>query len=317
LTKHDPHQNLRWLTHEFSSISLEELNGKAEMLSRIDNKYVVQARELKAALPELAQKFDVLEIERKRAFTYDTRYFDDAGRSAYYEHHQGLRKGFKVRIRRYADAGLCFLEVKVKGQRGMTEKYRLPHDPDDIARLSEPARVFARETYARQYGKPFRYDLHRVLDIRYKRITLVAKSGGERMTVDTDLQFWSGDKSCNVGTGVFIVETKSRLGRGDGDKCLRRANVRLTKRCSKYCIGMATMGQVTRFNRFLPAMRKLNLQGIRAADAHEMHACAAQDNSDFGPNNDHTFAAGAMAPSSLPLRARQGENTSAGKLQRR
>lgn len=316
MTQHDLNLNLKWLTDEFAPITLAELNSKSAMLSRIDNKYVVQAEELKLALPELAKKFDVLDIEKQRAFTYDTRYFDDAERSAYYEHHQGLRKGFKVRIRRYADAGLCFLEVKVKGKRGMTEKFRLPYDPKEISKLSQSAKDFACETYSRQYGKPFCYDLRRVLDIRYKRITLVAKTGGERMTVDTELQFWSDEKYHNVGSGIFIVETKSKLGRGNADKCLRHAKVRLTKRCSKYCIGMATLGQVSRFNRFLPAMKKLNLSGTRAPIRAELERKTASLLSDIGSAQLHTFAAKNAAAISVSHGEVLAENINAGQPQR-
>lgn len=293
MTRHDPHLNLGWLTHSFAPISLEDLNAKAEMLSRIDNKYVVKANELQRAIPELEKEFDVLDINQQRAFTYDTRYFDDAQRSAYYEHHQGLRKGFKVRIRRYVDTDLCFLEVKVKGKRGMTEKYRLPYDVSQIEDLTDDARNFARETYSNQYGKPFRYDLRRVLDIRYKRVTLVAKTGGERMTIDTDLQFRSAGKFLNVGSDVFIVETKSQLGRGYADRCLRRVNVRLTKRCSKYCIGMATLGEVTRYNRFIPAMKKLDVSGVKSARPADKSTSLRDlfpQSPDFSPTPTPTFS---------------------------
>ena len=261
MNMYDPDLNLGWLVHSFAPVTLDQLNAKAEMLSRIDNKYVVRRDALHRAIPDLVRHFDVLDIDHKRAFTYDTRYFDDPQRSAYYEHHQGLRKGFKVRIRRYVDAGLCFLEVKVKGKRGMTVKHRKEQDVRDIETLSDDAYHFARSTYTGHYGKPFEYNLKRVLDIRYKRITLVAKDGGERMTIDTDLQFRTGGKFLSVGTDVFIVETKSRLGRGYADKCLRQVNARPTKRCSKYCVGMAVMGEVSRYNRFLPTMKKLGLVG--------------------------------------------------------
>ncbi len=261
MNMYDPDLNLDWLVHSFAPVTLDQLNAKAEMLSRIDNKYVIRRDALHRVIPDLVRYFDVLDIKRKRAFTYDTRYFDDPQRSAYYEHHQGLRKGFKVRIRRYVDAGLCFLEVKVKGKRGMTVKHRKEQDAHRIETLSDEAYHFARSTYTGHYGKPFEYDLKRVLDIRYKRITLVARDGGERMTIDTDLQFWTGGKHLSVGTDVFIVETKSKLGRGYADKCLRQVQARPTKRCSKYCVGMAVMGEVTRYNRFLPTMKKLGLVG--------------------------------------------------------
>lgn len=259
MTLYSPNIDLGWLLHGFAPISLAGLNAKAEMLARIDNKYVVSRQALQHLIPDLSAQFDILEINQRRVFTYDTRYFDDANHSAYYHHHQGLRKRFKVRIRRYSDAGLSFLEVKVKGKRGMTQKHRMPHDPTPVDYLSPAAKDFASATYADHYGKPFHHDLHRVLDMRYKRITLVAKAGGERMTIDTDLQFSASGQTVRVGTGIFIIEAKSALGRGFADKTLRRAGQRPIQNCSKYCVGMAALGKVRRHNRFLPSMRQLGL----------------------------------------------------------
>lgn len=253
------HSNIDQFTSSFSPISLEQLNATAEMMARIDNKYVVQSDDLLALIPKLSESFDILDIEDQRAFTYDTRYFDDAICSAYYEHHQGRRRGFKVRARQYVDAGLCFLEVKVKGRRGQTEKYRMPYDTDALVGLTPEAADFAKTTYSRQYDKPFLYDLGPSLDVRYQRITLVAKAGGERMTIDTDLSFQSKDFAVATGTRVFIVETKSANGRGLADKLLRAQGERPTKRCSKYCLGMAVTGRVSKYNRFLPTLRKLGL----------------------------------------------------------
>jgi hypothetical protein len=257
--------DLGWLTEPFNPITLDGLNEKAEMMSRIDNKYVIQAADLKRLVPAFTKDFDVLDIKDQRTFTYDTRYFDDAGHSAYFEHHQGIRKGFKVRVRRYVEAGLCFLEVKVKGQRGMTEKYRMPYDPSCLNGLTSEARDFAQTTYSAKYDKPFGYQLRPSLDIRYKRITLVAKSGGERMTIDTDLRFTTTDHTMATGTSVFIVETKSANGRGVADVLLRTAGERPARRCSKYCVGLAAMGQVSRYNRFLPTLRQLGLTTPRPA----------------------------------------------------
>ncbi len=140
MTFHNPNfprtAKLGWLLNSFEPITLDGLNEKAEMLSRIDNKYVVRTPALRKVMAEISGQFEILDINSCRAFQYVTRYFDDPQRSAYYEHHQGLRKGFKVRVRRYADAGLCFLEVKVKGKRGRTVKHRLPYDPKDLGNLN-------------------------------------------------------------------------------------------------------------------------------------------------------------------------------------
>jgi hypothetical protein len=261
-----------WLLDGFAPVSLDDLNRKAEMLARIDNKYVVRREALQPIMAELSDDFEILEIDRCRAFTYRTRYFDDERRSAYYEHHQGLRKGFKVRVRRYEDTGLCFLEVKVKGKRGQTVKNRLPYDARQLDGLSRQALDFVRSTYSDHYGKPFVYDLRPALDLRYRRITLVAKDGRERMTIDTGLAFRGGHVSVDVGQDVFIVETKSELGRGVADSTFRRAGQRSTKKCSKYCIGMALTGQIERWNRFLPTMRKL---GVAKGEQRIAEECPA------------------------------------------
>jgi hypothetical protein len=248
-----------WLTAPFAPITLGALNEKAEMMSRIDNKYVVSRDALQRLIPELTEIFDVLDIKDQRSFTYATRYFDNPGHDAYYQHHQGVRQRMKVRLRRYLDADLCFLEVKVKGPRDMTEKFRMPYDPRDLNGLTREAHDFARATYSRQYDKSFQGNLKPTLDMRYRRITLVARAGGERMTIDTDLQFTAQGTTFLTGPDVFILETKSENGRGIADRLLRAACQRPVKRCSKYCIGLAVTGQVARYNRFLPTFRRLGL----------------------------------------------------------
>jgi hypothetical protein len=151
----------------------------------------------------------------------------------------------------------------------------LPYDPEQIHTLIAEGLDFAQTTYFAHYGKSFEYDLKRALDLQYKRITLVAKSGGERMTIDTDLQFRLDDKSIRVKSAIFIVETKSKLGRGIADLSFRNAHERPTKRCSKYCIGMAALGQVSKWNRFIPAMRKMNLiEGLALAQDVEVATAA-------------------------------------------
>ena len=58
---------------------------------------------------------------------------------------------------------------------------------------------------------------------------------------------------------MFILETKSARGNGIADKILRAEHLHPTKSCSKYCVGMAALGLVSRHNRFLPALRRLQL----------------------------------------------------------
>jgi hypothetical protein len=250
----------------FRPISLAALNAKAAMLERLDNKYVLRADVLHAALPALAERFDMLEIDGRRAFTYETCYFDDAERRSYFDHHQGRRQRMKVRVRKYSDAGLCFVEVKLKDKRGVTVKKRLPYELCNYGRLDRRARAHIEQSYRALYAQPFGRPLEATLEMSYQRFTLVARDGGERMTIDSRIRFRADAQERATDDDVFIVETKSANGNGIADKILRALHQHPVNGCSKYCVGMSLTGAVDKRNRFLPALRKLG-----ALDPHDVH----------------------------------------------
>jgi len=252
-----------WLTAAFDPIGLDQLNAKAAMLERLDNKYVVRAPVLQQAMAGLVQHFDVLEIDGLRTFTYDTCYFDDEQLHCYLDHHQGRRKRCKVRVRHYTDAGLCFVEVKLKDKRGVTVKKRLKTQPSLYGMLDLAAREHIDRSYRNLYGDPFPLELQRVMEMRYRRTTLVAREGGERMTIDGGIEFLRGGRVRRTDADVFIVETKSANGNGLADRILRQLHQHPTNSCSKYCVGMAALDLVPRHNKFLPALRKLNAMPLR------------------------------------------------------
>ncbi len=249
----------------FAPISLEALNAKAAMLERLDNKYVVRGAVLHEAVAELALRFDVLQIDGRREFLYRTCYFDDAERRSFYDHHQGRRQRMKVRVRHYVDGALCFVEVKLKDKRGITVKKRMPCAPSQYGRLDAQALAHVEKCHAALYGRPFGRPLARVLDMRYRRMTLVARDGGERMTIDTGIRFDAHGTERGTDDDVFVVEAKSANGNGVADSILRRLHQHPTNGCSKYCVGMSVTGSVERFNRFLPALRKLGVLPEAAA----------------------------------------------------
>lgn len=154
------------LTRAFAPIGLAALNAKAEMLDRLDHKYVVQAPVLAAAAGELAALFDVLEIDSRRSFTYDTCYFDDPELRSYHDHHQGRRQRIKVRVRLYVEAALCYVEVKLKDKRGSTVKKRMPYDPAPFGTLDHAALAHVEGAHQAMYGRPFGRPLAPVLRMR-------------------------------------------------------------------------------------------------------------------------------------------------------
>lgn len=250
----------------FAPISLEALNGKAAMLERLDNKYIVPAARFRPAFDAFASIFDVLEIDGKRSFTYATRYFDDHDQRGYYDHHQGRRKRCKVRVRDYVDAGFSYLEVKLKDRRSITVKKRLRLD-GPLHDLDQDCMDFVETCHRDLYGTRFGRPLRPVIGMEYERMTLVAREGGERMTIDTRLRFAAGSQARDVAEDIFIVETKSARGNGIADKIMRRFHLQPTGRCSKYCVGMAALGQVRQRNRFLPALKRLRLVDYAGAHA--------------------------------------------------
>ena len=254
-----------WLMDPFQPITLAQLNGKAAMLNRLDNKYIVRAEVLRQALPRLAEHFDILEINGKRDFTYLTCYFDDRAFTSYLEHHNGRRQRCKVRIRKYADMRQCFIEVKLKDKRGITVKKRQDHPYEKYGELDARAEAFVRATYDDFYGRKFELELRPLLEISYQRVSLVARNGGERMTIDFGLSFAGVDRAHAIDETIAIVETKSSNGNGIADKFLRELHQHPTKRCSKYCIGAATLGLVGKHNNFLPVLRKVDAVPARAA----------------------------------------------------
>jgi hypothetical protein len=228
------------------------------MLTRLDNKYIVPSHRLQPAIAAFADLFDVLEIKGKRAFSYSTRYFDDAEKRGYYDHLQRRRKRCKVRVRDYLDAGFSYLEIKLKEKRSTTVKHRLSV-LNLLPELDHACATFVDDRYRDCYDASFTKQLDPAMIVDYERITLVAKEGGERMTIDTGLAFRAPGAERLAPPYMFIVETKSARGNGIADKIMRANHIQPTKHASKYCIGMAATGQVTRRNNFLAALRRLEL----------------------------------------------------------
>ena len=251
--------NIEKSLQQFQPISLDQLNGKAGMMERLDNKYVIREADLLHALGDFADLFDVLEIAAQRMFTYVTQYFDDENLCSYHDHQRGRRKRCKVRVRSYNDSDFCYLEVKMKDKRGITVKKRIRHNTTGSSQLDGPAMRFVRDTYETLYREPFRHSLDPAISMKYQRMTLVAKQGGERMTIDGAISLQATGTSLSVPDNILILESKSARGNGVADKILRRLHQHPVPRCSKYCVGMAALGQVGKFNSFLPALRRLEI----------------------------------------------------------
>jgi hypothetical protein len=246
---------------QFDRIDLGTLNARADMMTRRDRKYVLTSGQLAGLQSALADHFDVLEIAGNRRFGYHSWYFDTPCLRSFRDHAQGRRRRAKIRTRAYLDSGLAYVEVKHKGARGQTVKSRLPYHPGTLGLLDAAALGHVGTTLGAAYGPWDMPPLSAVLWNGYTRITLVAREGRERMTIDGALVFRDGWTERCADPDCFVLETKSEFGRGLADRLLRGQGLHPVGSCSKYCTGLAALGRTDRHNRFLPAMTRLGLAG--------------------------------------------------------
>lgn len=234
----------------FGGLSLDELDRRASLLDRMENKYLIRSGQFGAVLRDLPGAFDVLVIGGRAVFTYETIYFDTADFQAYHEHLQGKRRRFKIRTRRYVDSELVYLEVKLKGARGRTVKKRMRCSLDDHGRVSSEGTRFVRKTFESVYGERFEAPYFPRLGMLYRRLTLVGTAAPERVTVDFGFQFaGAGGARAVAPEDVVIVEVKSERGRGVADQVMRDHQVRGGS-CSKYCVGLNLIRPNLRHNQF-------------------------------------------------------------------
>nr|WP_246405428.1 polyphosphate polymerase domain-containing protein [Nocardiopsis algeriensis] len=247
---------------DLAPLSLEEVNERAALITRSCRKYLFPAD----LLPELfTGQFGVLEIEGLRSFRYSSTYLDTPCLQTFRDHRQGRRLRFKARVRTYLDTGTRMFEVKAKGARGLTEKVRTAYDgpPDQLV----PAmRRFLEDTLA-GYGisPPGPLVASAVTD--YRRTTIVALSGEERVTVDTDLVGRRGGRSVRMRPDTVLLEVKTRGGLTPTERRLHRHGFREV-RFSKYTTTVAALEPGMRGNPWHRAMAA-HLDRPRADDLVE------------------------------------------------
>lgn len=238
----------------FAPIGLDELIGRASLLTRVDRKYLLPA----AALPDLLRRLTgtarVLEIDGRREFGYHSDYFDTPDLASYLAAAHRRRRRFKVRVRTYLDTGGRYVEVKTRGPRGTTVKDRAQYTGDP-RHLGADA---LEHTGAVLSGARIPCDAARLrpaLTTRYTRSTLYLTATGGRVTVDADLT-WTlpGGAGLRVPDRV-IVETKATGGACEADRLLWALGHRPCP-MSKYGTGLAALRPDLPANRWLPTLRR-------------------------------------------------------------
>lgn len=245
------------LTARFTPISLAELERRAALQTRTDNKYILDLETFARVGHELVRDYLALEIDGRRVSVYDTVYFDTPSLLSFSQHRQGRRRRFKCRTRLYGNGGPCFFEVKLKNGRDETVKRRTPIALSDHGLFTERMRAFLDGELQRAYGCPAPARLHPTVRSLYARLTLVGGESVERVTCDLALGFSAGgaDRK-HIRRGRVLLETKSEHGNGQADRVLRRLGERPVGPCSKYCVGVALARPELACNAFRRILRR-------------------------------------------------------------
>ncbi|MFG1702730.1 polyphosphate polymerase domain-containing protein [Nonomuraea sp. M3C6] len=225
-----------------------------ELMSRVDNKYLVTASTMARLARELGDRFDVLEIEGRRQFRYSSTYFDTPELLTFHQHRQDRRRRFKLRSRTYLDSGGRWLELKLNGARGHTDKHRIPYDDAPAQTLTREALDFVRDTLLSELRLIAPETLGPVLSTDYKRVTLIDRSGMARLTCDTGLLCRDGLRTAPARRDLVLLESKSADGKAVVDKVLRGLGVRPVT-VSKYCLAVAALREL-RANRWHPVLQR-------------------------------------------------------------
>ena len=259
------------IVETFTPITLEETIDRASLQRRVDTKYVTDDVTVANLLEGLADSFQVLEIQGRRIFRYRSEYLDSPGRDAYRAHLQGRRRRYKCRVRHYVDSDERHVEVKLKGSRGETVKYRAPYgNEQSVGDCAD----FLATCVADAYGLRIDHRLRPVLEVEYRRITLVSLTSPERVTLDNGLRFvdTATQRSRFLRDAQWIVETKSARGQGLADARLREAHVHPVS-VSKYVLGVALTDPGVRVNDYAGLIRGLEVSALE--EDHSRHVTAA------------------------------------------
>jgi hypothetical protein len=236
-------EQLDRLLREFPPVSLAEVDARAELLRRTDTKYVLDPDRFAALLSELAGDHEVLEIDRRRRFAYESVYFDSEDLRCFSDHVRGCAPRFKARTRLYVDTGQCNFEVKLKREDGETEKRQVDHSPQAAGEMDGEAERCLMEALRDARIDPPPRPLEASLRTCFNRITLVPREGHERTTCDLHLCLVRPDgSSARIREGMVVVETKSEHGGGPVDQRLERMGAE-TVSFSKYRTGIALLGE--------------------------------------------------------------------------
>ncbi len=230
-------KTLETLLSDLPGASLEEVAVAAQLMTRVDRKYVIRLDDdglnlIASIVDEVGRKHKAAaqEIDGVRTGEYRSIYFDTLGNLSFLTAVTGHPYRWKVRTREYLTSGHSFVEVKYRDGGESTSKVRVPAEDE--------ATEFVAKTL-RDVGAGDVGPLQPALTTRYHRGTILLPEEESRVTIDVSLSATSfGGDRLDYGN-VAVIETKTPTSKGSKvDRLLFDAGLRPT-RFSKYATSRA------------------------------------------------------------------------------
>jgi hypothetical protein len=249
---------IKELLDPFEPITLQEMD-RVKLMNRMDTKFAFRFSELNTLLPLLTLNYRVLTIEGTNTPHYESLYFDDERFSFFRDHHNGKGDRFKVRIRKYVESNLFFLEIKHK-IKGRTDKKRIVTDQFNEVLPESDLAFVQKELQANKNLVPTMWN-------SFQRITLVSKTENERLTLDFNILFEKDGVKKSFNQLVIAELKQEDLNRNSVFYQLMKEQRIRPYRLSKYCLGSVEIygEDKLKFNRFkkkLLYLKKINHDAI-------------------------------------------------------
>jgi VTC domain len=196
-------------------------------------------------MPDLRDKYYVLEIENYRIMSYRSLYFDTTDFSFYMNHHNGKPNRYKVRYRHYLSTDTLFFEIKVR-QKSKTSKERILIEEDANWEQNVPTEFFkAQRPLEKRVIEP-------KLEVWCQRVTLVGRESSERLTIDLNLSYRMPNGTSEVSfSKAVILELKYAEKKTIFMPIAHQRHLR-GRRFSKYSVGCGFMYPDLKSNMFKP-----------------------------------------------------------------
>lgn len=230
-----------WLSR-FTPVSLAEMDAVA-LTNRIDTKYVIPQWQLPSILQALTGSYHVLDIDGKREHPYETLYFDTTDFRLYLDHHNGRGNRYKLRLRKYGNSAVSFMELKRKTNTGRTVKSR-KKTTHFGPQLSPDQLTFFRQTTG-EPGASWQFSSRNC----FQRITLVSMTPPERLTLDVQLTFNDQAQTFSFPE-LVIAEVKQGSKAASAFITLMKSLHIPPFSISKYCLGVAHLHPELKRNLF-------------------------------------------------------------------